>query len=327
VLRLLFGRFRAGSIERWTVPLIADEDLAAEIIRTESESRRRVSDFILHGSNRLDDIAKDQISEFLWDEYTKLYRGGMVSSSVIGAMDRSRTHIRKVVLLGERPTPLEHTASPYHKLLVSLAISLGLVEYYRVQGGTDVRDSLASAATIDAEALGITLKDVIFTSNLRIGAEMSPAVGTQRHSLQNSLFVCRHGYESPLRVLLNFPNSPDLERLQSQQALYGDHDVLNIDQVTFYSRQHNRAHPNHQVGWAQRHSAMADDYFRKRHGLRVQVWSPGASKNEASYRLNASKPLDAALFAETKRLLPRRFIGIGVEFRPALVQANWHGHD
>jgi len=328
VLRLLYGKFRAGSIERWTVPMISDAGLAEAISPIESEVRHRVSDAILHGALGLDDTAKDEISEFLWDRYTSVLNEGMISESVEQEMCAAQTHVHKVVLLGERPSPLEHTASPYHRLLLTFCIYMGLVEYHRVEGKVAVADCLETGGRAAlAQRLGIVRKDLTFKSIGQIGRSFARTAEPETVQLPCSLFICRHGYKSPLSELLDEANSPDVSYVRTRQQLYGDQDALTLEQIHSYAKELGLSTPQDRAAWADRHEEMAVDYFRRRHGLHARAWAPARARDKTVYKLRAPRREEDARTRDSSKLIPRTFMGVPVEAARALpVQGKWQGH-
>ena len=152
--------------------------------------RRRVSDAILHGPGAGRNC-QGLISEYL----------GIISSYARKARSRrawkphaASRHLSAGYPARERKTPMEHTSSPYHKLLLALAAPAG---GFSPGGGRGHPSRLSSrrSARDSCTRPCITLKSV---SSPRRSASpsvtaQSPAIPDRSRRFVVRWFMCRHG--------------------------------------------------------------------------------------------------------------------------------------
>ena len=131
MLRLLFSSFRAGQIEGSTAPLVKRQSVVNSVRRIEASMRQHVQDAVLHDGARLSDKFRDDLSLRLWDQYCDL-ASSQIGSGARAELRGKRSEVPHVILLGQRPTPVEYGAAPYHRLLIALCIEFGWVTYHQV---------------------------------------------------------------------------------------------------------------------------------------------------------------------------------------------------
>jgi thioredoxin reductase len=317
VLRLLNLDFRAGTIDERTETALGDSILADRLRQIEGEVRKQISDDVLHRKFPLSDDLKDAAAELLWTEYSKLDPD--LLASFRNAMRASPSPIDTVMLLGQRSSPLEHSSSPYHRLLILEAIRAGRLSYYQIDG--DIEVELAPNVTRGhVRAIlrpKVSRKTVTFRSKLQISAtddEFDTVEENKHHSYKNCFFLGRHGTTSPLKGIGLFNSEIDeldktTELVRRRQALYADQDWLPMDEACELATNLGLPAPNQKRDWLNAHMEDAQDFFFTRYGLHV---TSEHSKPELIVR--GAEPGSPWADPEVAAKLPSKFFGIGVNF-------------
>ncbi len=280
VLRLLFKNFRAGDVSFISRDLLEDPTVKKRVAALEDDIAKKYNDLLAgHGvgaRNRL----RNEI-DTLWTELGAGYYAATISD-LIGEEDRSRiernrTDIQKVTLLGEWSAPFELGSSPYHKLLIAYCIRRGLIEYLHVERRTLVESTGklkhigkdGNTKQIDSKKVRIVKKGSLkATEDSDLGVLSIPPKGDV---LDNAFFVCRHGFHSPIK---RFFSSDVVEKLEEMQGLYSDHDWMTLEQADFYADSLGLPPPSESVWFAEAHMPQALACVTNRHNLSLKMGEP-----------------------------------------------------
>ncbi|MCW3848080.1 hypothetical protein OF829_12590 [Sphingomonas sp. LB-2] len=271
VLRLLYRNFQAGRVSYGTEATLENDWILRTLREIEGRVKLRVSDYILHEGFPVDPKTKDEIARALWEEYASIYV--RLGARFRQSLEEQRTALPKVILIGKRATPAEHTASPYHRLLIMHAIHEGWVEYYQHSGSVVVADCSAPGDHRDADRLLVKRKHVSFRgrkSMIGDGGSVASKRLRGTMSLENCFFINRYGTDSPLKDILD-PISPDLiDQVKKRQLLYADQDWISLAQASDLAERLGCARPDEPVNWLFEQMDEARMFFRDRYRLRVQ---------------------------------------------------------
>ncbi len=300
-LRLVLSNLRAGSVDEAMLRLVNDKDFAARVAWVEGHANRRHADFILHDPAACkNEQHKDIVSEFLWKEYSYIVerRGG---AKLYSALQRRRSSVDVVTLVGKRPTPLELSAAPYHRLLVTAAIGFGWMRYLQADTDIDVVESAEVQVTRLGKTAPVPIHRVKFRSKRRFerGAvadadRFSSRIvdSVEEHDLPDAFVLTRYGATSPLLALLQDLKKPEIEaeiaRIKRQQELYADQDQLRFEQAAQLAEILTIPNPYDDKFIAHNKKLMRD-YFKENFGLRAEVEDEQKRK---VIRLKGTKPSD-----------------------------------
>lgn len=139
-LRLIFNDVRAGSIDRAVMGALTDPNFRDKTLAIENRAHKMYVDNVLHdGGLPILDSNKDEISQYLWEKYTDLVENE-AGVSLLRMLCQRRSPVPHVILMGQRPSPLELGAAPYHRLLITLAIGMGFASFVQVKGDIAVTE-------------------------------------------------------------------------------------------------------------------------------------------------------------------------------------------
>jgi NAD(P)-binding Rossmann-like domain len=337
-LRLLYDEFQAGGFESVTAVSLRDSNLRREISRIESDVQRTLSDMVLHRRFPLADKDRDQISEMLWERYIDVVRRRLRPTRASDEFkDLSRTAIGKVVLLGQRSTPLEFAQAPYHKLFLAYSVDRGLVDFYQLAGNANASDSLLNAATRTAcEDLRITLKDINFGFRRHLYRDGRGAWHEDSTpgdlTLKSCFYISRHGYKSPVDSLASKVRKATPKQIRKRQSLYADQDWLTLDQFDDYAKRLKQKSPKQPSAWAKEFEPDVVAYFEENHSLTLKSTGLGEidkddadkSLNEVYYVLSpVVENFDIGKYERNLSRLPLRFFGVPVHFDPGDIMRDF----
>ncbi|WP_291076143.1 FAD-binding protein [Hyphomonas sp.] len=343
VLRLLFRNFRAGSVEANTGPILNSKDVEAEILRIESTARKQVADAILHENfpHDTNDCA-NQISKKIWGEYVALAQSDRLGKISINKILKTRTEVGKVTLLGLKDTPIEYHVSPYHKLLLAIAVVNGFVEYHKYDGEPTIRNGPVRTFEFEGEDPSIVQAKHLSLNvihSISAKAPLDPAPPAKNSlKLRDCLYVSRHGYDSPIGELFA-DRSTWRDLILRRQALYADYDYLSFAQANFYAEACGYPSPAKPTLWSDWHIDMARTYFSQEHGVDVSngfhedrittEYGEESVRKVAIYQLMIDgENYDGEKFRRTRKNLPKSFVGTAVRGEPLKVpsQTSREGH-
>ena len=329
VLRLLFQSFEAGGIEACAASVIRNTEIPQKIQIVEKQIQDELTDAILHDGFPLEKSIRDDISKRLWSAYYAIVSEGRLGQPFVEKMNSIRTSVEKVTLLGEWSSPLDFPLSPYHKLLLTFAISQGFVEYYQV----GAKSRVEPCATIDPGSSNLRPRTVYFTpiyhytekdGKVRIRTINRPKNPEQER--KESFYLSRHGYNSPIHKFFDGASADTAEQIRLRQALFADQDWLTEVQADHYAEELDLTKPSDKVLWLDRRQKDIDDYFWNRHTVLVELKkhiAVPANNDHAdvqeeqieglSFELKESNKKEyRSAWHDTSWLLPDEFMGVAV---------------
>jgi thioredoxin reductase len=275
VLRLLYKNFAAGKVVFGTEQELTNEIVEQKIKKVEAEVKAQIADQILRGAFPLTEKIKDQISEKLWSVYA-----GLIPDLGKGFRDSVKddsTNIAKIFLVGERPTPMDYSASPYHRLLIVHAMTMGRVEYFQVSGkGGVVVSECSSAATLSVGGKFVRLRDVTLAAKRFIslsGKRLVSNDSANQIALKQVLLLHRFGPESIVGPMLKKldPTGVLTQDVQTRQLLYAEQDWISFNQICFLANELGLHPPSDKLKWLYQHLHEAEKFFMERFNLAVRV--------------------------------------------------------
>ncbi len=140
---------------------------------------------------------------------------------MIKELERTRTSIKPVVLLGRFAHPMELTASPYHRLLTTIAVRAKWIKYTQIDTVSAAKTGKSVRVGKGKNAEDVPLLDLHLTPPVPpLGSAGEPPA-----SLRDAFLIARYGTDSPLIDL--FKKTPEqVQMIRRQQSLYADQDQL-----------------------------------------------------------------------------------------------------
>lgn len=275
-LTMTFGDMQAGNVHPAIADALNDGALRNEIARVENQAHKQYADQVLHGTGEQPSPeTRDDLSRFLWKGYEPLV--DYIPEYIVTEISRSRSEIASVILLGQWTHPMELSSSPYHRLLTVLSQKKGWIDYRRISeiNATSRNPPLRIAADVE-----VTLADVWVKPH---------ATGAAGYTLENSFFVARHGYSSPLVELYDNPTL--IGQIKRQQSLYADQDSLPTERVQRLAGILGYPDPSRTDRFFMEHKRTIEAYFQTRFNLVIEM---EAQRSETHFVVYGSEEASAA---------------------------------
>jgi hypothetical protein len=259
-LRLRFRDLRAGNIDATMEGALGGTRLRSAIAKIENQAHKKYADNVLHGrGSQPSKRTREVVARFLWEQYNGLL--GLFGDGVIKSLEEACSLLPPITLLGEWSFPMELSASPYHRLLLTIACRHGWIVYRKA---ADIR---ASGTTQFAE-INVqrgTKIDKINVPMTTVTANIYDPVakrwlGDQDH--HDSFFIARYGYISPLEAL--YDDLTLIGRIRRQQSLYADQDALIVERAREMASRLGLPDPSDAKEFYDEHKDNVKIYFEKK---------------------------------------------------------------
>ncbi len=172
---------------------LSDDGLRDQVFQIENRAFKLYVDHVLHRSTGpLSDESKNEISIQLWKDYNELIDQKYVADHVIKELERTRTSIKPVVLLGRFAHPMELTASPYHRLLTTIAVRAKWIKYTQIDTVSAAKTGKSVRVGKGKNAEDVPLLDLHLTPPVPpLGSAGEPPA-----SLRDAFLIARYGTDS-----------------------------------------------------------------------------------------------------------------------------------
>lgn len=309
--RLVFKEFVAGKLEKEFSAILNEPTIKSRVLELESFVNTRLSDINNHTLD-IDRslIQKREMSEYLWLGYSSIIKSKMTGPAwdTLFAKLR-REYISEVSLLGTEITPMQFTASPFHRLLLTLCISQGWVKYYQLASSDDLKHS-ECIEPVNSFSKQKTKK--IKFRYLRRYCENSISIipEEKRKTFQKSkcFYLARIGFNKSVETILCSLDDDDLlATVRRQQSLLTRYAGISEDALDFFSKNIGKKFKFGSPQWARNHFPVAKDYLKKfgidlANSFDTPIYDGTISMSDE----------DQVRYDEMKSFIPEQFYGITI---------------
>ena len=260
-LRLTFEGLRAGGLNAAMASVVEDSRVRNAVAGVENRAHKFYADCILHRTApQPDPETRESLASRLAEGYGAVIK--LIGGPVVRNLRAARSGLPPVKLLGFWSHPMELSSSPYHRLLLTLALKHKWIEYIRI--------SNVEVAHVGGSVLLAYLDEVIEVSLAEVDVDLWAAYGPpERVRYKEAFFLARHGYTSPLLEFFG-GDSTLLEQVQKQQALYADQDALSMERAAAIADAYGNPNPGDVDQFYAGQFPQMKRYFFEKYGLALR---------------------------------------------------------